>query len=77
MGNGSIIVISEDRYNELIRTEERVRIAVDFFQKQKYPDPIDVLFILGTEKSYEVAGIYKEERKDLREKVGNGGCLRK
>lgn len=58
-----IVLIPLSRYDELIRTETRVNVLVERLWHQAYMSKEDILFILDTELSVELA---EEERVSVR-----------
>lgn len=50
-----IVLIPLSRYDELIRTETRVNVLVERLWHQPYMSKEDILFILDTELSVELA----------------------
>ena len=68
--------ISIERYEELLKTETRVNVAVERIINQKYISNEDILRVLGTPEALEEAVRIKEENlrheKEWNEKNGFG-----
>lgn len=66
----AMIQIPQKRFEELIKLEERVNVAVETAMNEEYVSVNDILFILGTELSYDVANERKERyKKWMKEKT--------
>lgn len=66
------IVISRERYEELIKLEDRVNIVVEWYSKKRYMDCATFLSILGTELALElVEEMEKKEKKALEDMLGD------
>lgn len=66
------IVISRERYEELIKLEDRVNIVVEWYSKKRYMDCTTFLSILGTELALElVEEMEKKEKKALEDMLGD------
>lgn len=65
--NTSVVIIPLDRYEELIRTETRVNVLVERMYHSDYVSREDVLDILGTELSVELAEDIREESRKTRD----------
>lgn len=59
----AMIQIPQKRFEELIKLEERVNVAVETAMNEEYASVIDILFILGTELAYDIANERKEKYK--------------
>lgn len=59
----AMIQIPQKRFEELIKLEERVNVAVETAMNEKYASVTDILFILGTELAYDIANERKEKYK--------------
>ena len=65
-----MIQITEKRFEELIKLEERVNVAVETAMNEEYASVTDILFILGTELAYDIANERKEKyKKWMKEKM--------
>lgn len=53
--NNGMVMIPIKRYEELIRTETRVNVLVERIQHSTYMKNEDILFLLDTELSVELA----------------------
>lgn len=62
----SVVVIPLKRYEELIRTEERVNVTVERLMHSDFFSKEDMLWILGTELSVELASELHSETERLR-----------
>mgnify|MGYP001014690943 FL=1 len=66
----AMIQIPQKRFEELIKLEERVNIAVETAMNEEYTSVNDILFILGTELAYDIANERKEKyKKWMKEKM--------
>lgn len=69
-----IVLIPLSRYDELIRTETRVNVLVERLWHQPYMSKEDILFILDTELSVELAeearNAYQKALEDDTKKYG-------
>ena len=66
----AMIQIPQKRFEELIKLEERVNVAVETAMNEEYASVTDILFILGTELAYDIANERKEkEKKWMKEKM--------
>lgn len=66
----AMIQIPQKRFEELIKLEERVNIAVETAMNEEYTSVTDILFILGTELAYDIANERKEKyKKWMKEKM--------
>lgn len=66
----TMIQIPQKRFEELIKLEERVNVAVETAMNEEYASVIDILFILGTELAYDIANERKEKyKKWMKEKM--------
>lgn len=66
----AMIQIPQKRFEELIKLEERVNIAVETAMNEEYASVTDILFILGTELAYDIANERKEKyKKWMKEKM--------
>lgn len=66
----AMIQIPQKRFEELIKLEERVNIAVETAMNEEYVSVADILFILGTELAYDIANERKERyKKWMKEKM--------
>lgn len=68
---GAVVVIPLERYNELIQLETRASVIVERVLHEKYMSTEDLLWILGTEDSFELAREMRaenEKKKEEREK---------
>lgn len=66
----AMIQIPQKRFEELIKLEERVNVAVETAMNEEYASVTDVLFILGTELAYDIANERKEKyKKWMKEKM--------
>ncbi len=66
----AMIQIPQKRFEELIKLEERVNIAVETAMNEEYVSVTDILFILGTELAYDIANERKERyKKWMKEKM--------
>lgn len=63
----NVVVIPLERYNELLRTETRVNVLVGRMYHNDYVSREDVLDILGTELSVELAEEIREETRKTRD----------
>lgn len=59
----AMIQIPQKRFEELIKLEERVNVAVETAMNEEYASVTDILFILGTELAYDIANERKEKYK--------------
>ena len=60
----------QKRFEELIKLEERVNVAVETAMNEEYASVTDILFILGTELAYDIANERKEKyKKWMKEKM--------
>jgi hypothetical protein len=65
-----MIQIPQKRFEELIKLEERVNVAVETAMNEEYTSVTDILFILGTELAYDIANERKEKyKKWMKEKM--------
>ena len=65
-----MIQIPQKRFEELIKLEERVNVAVETAMNEEYASVTDILFILGTELAYDIANERKEKyKKCMKEKT--------
>lgn len=65
-----MIQIPQKRFEELIKLEERVNVAVETAMNEEYASVTDILFILGTELAYDIANERKEKyKKWMKEKM--------
>jgi hypothetical protein len=65
-----MIQIPQKRFEELIKLEERVNVAVETAMNEEYASVTDILFILGTELAYDIANGRKEKyKKWMKEKM--------
>lgn len=62
----AMIQIPQKRFEELIKLEERVNVAVETAMNEEYASVADILFILGTELAYDIANERKEKYKKWR-----------
>lgn len=67
VGKGVMIAIPLDRYEELLESEIRVKVAVERLVHSDCFDKEEVLWILDTEVSAELAQELYEERQKKRE----------
>lgn len=66
----AMIQIPQKRFEELIKLEERVNVAVETAINEEYASVTDILFILGTELAYDIANERKEKyKKWMKEKM--------
>lgn len=66
----AMIQIPQKRFEELIKLEERVNVAVATAMNEEYTSVTDILFILGTELAYDIANERKEKyKKWMKEKM--------
>lgn len=66
----AMIQIPQKRFEELIKLEERVNVAVETAMNEEYSSVTDILFILGTELAYDIANERKEKyKKWMKEKM--------
>lgn len=66
----AMIQIPQKRFEELIKLEERVNVAVETAMNEEYTSITDILFILGTELAYDIANERKEKyKKWMKEKM--------
>ena len=66
----AMIQIPQKRFEELIKLEERVNVAVETAMNEEYASVTDILFILGTELAYDIANERKEKyNKWMKEKM--------
>lgn len=66
----AMIQIPQKRFEELIKLEERVNVAVETAMNEEYVSVTDILFILGTEIAYDIANERKERyKKWMKEKM--------
>lgn len=66
----AMIQITQKRFEELIKLEERVNVAVETAMNGEYVSVTDILFILGTELAYDIANERKERyKKWMKEKM--------
>ena len=66
----AMIQIPQKRFEELIKLEERVNVAVETAMNEEYASVTDILFILGTELAYDIANERKENyKKWMKEKM--------
>lgn len=66
----AMIQIPQKRFEELIKLEERVNVAVETAMNEEYASVTDILFILGTELAYDTANERKEKyKKWMKEKM--------
>lgn len=66
----AMIQIPQKRFEELIKLEERVNVAVETAMNEEYVSVTDILFILGTELAYDIANERKERyKKWMKEKM--------
>lgn len=66
----AMIQIPQKRFEELIKLEERVNVAVETAMNEEYASVTDILFILGTELAYDIANERKERyKKWMKEKM--------
>ena len=66
----AMIQIPQKRFEELIKLEERVNVAVETAMNEEYASVTDILFILGTELAYDIANERKEKyKKCMKEKM--------
>lgn len=66
----AMIQIPQKRFEELIKLEERVNVAVETAMNEEYASVTDILFILGTELAYNIANERKERyKKWMKEKT--------
>ena len=66
----AMIQIPQKRFEELIKLEERVNVAVETAMNEEYASVTDILFILGTELAYDIANERKEKyKKCMKEKT--------
>ena len=66
----AMIQIPQKRFEELIKLEERVNVAVETVMNEEYASVTDILFILGTELAYDIANERKEKyKKWMKEKM--------
>lgn len=66
----AMIQIPQKRFEELIKLEERVNVAVETAMNEEYASVSDILFILGTELAYDIANERKEKyKKWMKEKM--------
>ena len=66
----AMIQIPQKRFEELIKLEERVNVAVETAMNEEYASVTDILFILGTELAYDIANERKEQyKKCMKEKM--------
>lgn len=67
MASGNMVVIPLERYEDLLETEIRVKVAVERLVHSDCFDREEVLWILDTEVSAELAQELYEERQKKRE----------
>lgn len=66
----AMIQIPQKRFEELIKLEERVNVAVETAMNEEYVSVTDILFILGTELAYDITNERKERyKKWMKEKM--------
>ena len=66
----AMIQIPQKRFEELIKLEERVNVAVETAMNEEYASVTDILFILGTELAYDIANERNEKyKKWMKEKM--------
>lgn len=66
----AMIQIPQKRFEELIKLEERVNVAVETAMNEEYASVTNILFILGTELAYDIANERKEKyKKWMKEKM--------
>lgn len=66
-----VVVIPLERYNDLLRLETRVNVLVGLMYHHEYVSDEDVLDILGTDLSAELAGeIRMKDRMGILGKAG-------
>lgn len=66
----AMIQIPQKRFEELIKLEERVNVAVETAMNEEYASVTDILFIIGTELAYDIANERKEKyKKWMKEKM--------
>lgn len=66
----AMIQIPQKRFEELIKLEERVNVAIETAMNEEYASVTDILFILGTELAYDIANERKEKyKKWMKEKM--------
>ena len=66
----AMIQIPQKRFEELIKLEERVNVAVETAMNEEYTSVTDILFIIGTELAYDIANERKEKyKKWMKEKM--------
>lgn len=69
MNEAKTVTITLERYEALIRLEERVYLAVDKIVRCNYINTEDLLFILGTELALSKAEKLHKEAEELEEKM--------
>lgn len=67
----SVVVIPLERYNDLLRTETRVNVAVERMYHDDFFNKEEILWILGTELSTELAEEMRIETERIRKAYEN------
>lgn len=67
MASGNMVVIPLERYEDLLETEIRVKVVVERLMHDGVLSEEDILWILNTELSVELAQELYEKRKKERE----------
>lgn len=67
----SVVVIPLERYNDLLRTETRVNVAVERMYHDEFLNKEEILWILGTELSTELAEEMRIETERIRKAYEN------
>ena len=81
----AMIQIPQKRFEELIKLEERVNVAVETAMNEEYASVTDILFILGTELAYDntrylslgdfsIQGMNNSDIRDIAEKYHARRC---
>lgn len=65
--NTSVVIIPLDRYEELVQMETRVNVVVERMYHDEFASREEILSILGTELSVELAEEIREEARKTRE----------
>lgn len=71
---GAVVVIPLERYNELIRLETRASVIVERVLHENYMSTEDLLWILGTEDSFELAREMRAENEKKKEEWEKQSC---
>lgn len=71
---GAVVVIPLERYNELIQLETRASVIVERILHENYMSTEDLLWILGTEDSFELAREMRAENEKKKEEWEKQSC---